>query len=249
MTMRLISNYHRPAQLDEALALLNREDVATVVIAGGTVLTATDLSAATEVVDIQSAVGAHIERQSDRVVYESMARLQDVIDHDATPPLLAELAHREGPNTLRNAATIGGTVAEANPESELLAGLLVHGAIATVTGRDGTADLLVADLLATPDGLSGSIITRISVEIGGETASARTGRTPADTPIVAAVGRIVPDGLKIALTGVATTPVLVDSGSLDELDPPGDFRGSSEYRKELARTLTDRVVAQLGGAS
>ena len=247
--MRLISNYHRPAELDEALALLNREDSATVVIAGGTVLTATDFSAATEVVDIQEAVGADIERRSDRVVYESMARLQDVVDHDATPPLLAELAHREGPNTLRNASTIGGTVAEANPESELLAGLLVHGAIATVAGSSGTADLPVADLLTAPDGLSGGIITHVSVEIGGETASARTGRTPADTPIVAAAGRIVPDGLKIALTGVATTPVLADPDKLDELDPPGDFRGSGKYRKELARTLTKRVVAQLGGAS
>lgn len=247
--MHLISNYHRPTQLDEALALLDRADVATAVIAGGTVLAAAELSTATEVVDIQSVVGSDIARQGDRVVFAAMARLQDVIDHEATPPLLTELARREGPNTLRNAATIGGTVAEANPESELLAGLLVHDAVVTVAQTGGATDHHLADLLGSGTGLEGGIITAVSAEIGGETTSARTGRTPADTSIVAAVGRIVPDGIKVALTGVAPTPLLVDPDNLEVLDPSGDFRGDAEYRKDLARTLTKRVVTQLGGTS
>lgn len=246
--MQLISNYHRPTQLDEALALLQRDDIAASVIAGGTVLVATALSAATEVVDIQAVVGAGIERHGDRVVYEAMARLQDVVDHDATPPLLAELARREGPNTLRNASTIGGTVAEANSESELLAGLLVHEAVVTIARPEGASEHSLEEVLADLGSLRGGIITEVSAAIGGETASARTGRTPADTSIVAAAGRIVPDGVMIALTGVAATPVLVDPDNLADLTPPADFRGGSQYRADLAATLTARVVAQLGGA-
>lgn len=247
--MQMISNYHRPSELDEAISLLARPDVVTAVVAGGTAITAADLPVATEVVDIQSVVGCTIERKADRVIFHAMARLQDVVDDEATPPLIAELAHRAGPNTLRNAATIGGVVAASHPESELLAGLLVHEATITLTSPAGQTEIALANLLANGDVLAGAIITAVSVAIGGETASARTGRTPADTSIVAAVGRITPAGLSIALTGVAATPVLVDPDNLADLDPPEDFRGGTAYRRELAGVLTERVVAQLGGAA
>lgn len=247
--MQSISKYHRPPALDEAIALLGRDSVNTVVIAGGTVVAAADLLPGTEVVDIQSAVGADIERQGDRVVMGAMARLQDVLDNVATPPLLAELSRREGPNTLRHASTVGGAVAEANPESELLAGLLVHDAEVTITKAAGTTDVPLPSVLADPGVLRGGIITSVSVAIGGETASARTGRTPADTSIVSAIGRVVGDGLRVALTGVADTPVLIDPAGLVELDPPADFRGSSAYRKTIAWVLTKRVTTQLGGAA
>ena len=79
------------------------------------------------------------------------------------------------------------------------------------------------------------------------TAVARTGRTPADVPIVAAYGRRTTDGfVAMALTGVAEHPVLVDVfDPTAGLDPAGDFRGSREYRLHLARTLTARVMAEL----
>jgi CO/xanthine dehydrogenase FAD-binding subunit len=249
MKMQMISNYHRPSGLDEAVSLLVRDDVVTAVVAGGTAITAADLAEATEVVDIQAIVGSTVERKADRVVFGAMARLQDVIESDATPPLIAELARREGPNTLRNASTIGGTVAEADCESELLAGLLVHEAMVTLTSSAGETEIALADLLANRELLAGAIITAVSASIGGETASARTGRTPKDTSIVAAAGRIVPAGLRIALTGVAATPVLVDPNDLAALEPIGDFRGTAAYRKELAGVLTERVIAQLGGAA
>lgn len=247
--MQMISEYHRPSQLGEALSLLGRQDVPTTVLAGGTAISVADAATGSEVVDIQDAVGATIERSADRVVFEAMARLRDVVDHEATPPLLVELARREGPNTLRNASTIGGTVAEAHPESELLAGLLVHNATIAVARSSGTEEIPLTELLSDQGLLSDGIITAVSAEIGGETASARTGRTPADTSIVAAAGRIVSSATRIALTGVAPTPVLVDPNNLADLDPPDDFRGSSVYRAELAGVLVQRVIAQLGGAS
>ncbi|MCP3998479.1 MAG: hypothetical protein GY722_25940 [bacterium] len=244
--MKTIVAYHRPNDLDEAVALLERTDVTSTVVAGGTALNTVDLPGNTEVVDIQIAVTAGVARHGDRVVYGAMTRLTDVIEADETPPLLAALAKREGPNTLRNASTIGGTVAEGDADSELLAALLVHDATVQLSG--GT-DVPLADLLSDWSLLDRAIIVAVSVEIGGETASARTGRTPADTSIVAAAGRIVSGGTTIAVTGVATTPVLVNPADLSSLHPPADFRGSSEYRLELAEVLVKRVVSQLGGAS
>jgi carbon-monoxide dehydrogenase medium subunit/putative selenate reductase FAD-binding subunit len=45
---------------------------------------------------------------------------------------------------------------------------------------------------------------------------------------------------RLALAGVAATPVLVDGA--DRLDPPADFRGSSEYRRALAAILMARAL-------
>ncbi len=246
--MKTIAAYHRPDSLNGAISLLARPDVATTVIAGGTALNTGELAPDTEVVDIQQAVTTDVVRRGDRVVYGAMTRLTDLIDHYETPPLLAELARREGPNTFRNAATIGGTVAAAHPESELLVGLLVHDA--TITVNSGNDEISVSAIMADRSLLDRAIITSVSVQIGGETAADRTGRTPADAAIVAAAARLTPTGdLRVALAGVAATPVLVDPDDLDSLHPPADFRGSSEYRLELARVLTGRVVARLGGVS
>lgn len=247
--MRTISGYHRPATIDEALELLNRDGVSSVLIAGGSVVNASEFATDTEVVDLQEACSDNITEESGRVVIGPMVRLQQLVDDPATPGLLRDLALREGPNTLRNAATMGGTVASADPESELLAGLLVHEATVDIAKADGVETATVAEVLSNRQMLTGGVISTISVATGGATATARTGRTPADTSIVAAVGRSLDGGPLLALTGVASTPVLVTRDEVDSLNPPADFRGSSEYRRDLATTLSDRVFHQIGGSA
>jgi CO/xanthine dehydrogenase FAD-binding subunit len=57
---------------------------------------------------------------------------------------------------------------------------------------------------------------------------------------VAAVARRDSNGaLLLAFSGVASVPVLMDD--LETLAPPSDFRGSSEYRKAMAKSLDARV--------
>ena len=53
----------------------------------------------------------------------------------------------------------------------------------------------------------------------------------------------------MALTGVAATPVVVSREEIESLEPPGDFRGSPGYRRHIAATLADRVLARLGEGS
>ena len=249
--MRTISEYHRPATLGEAFELLARVGVRSTLVAGGTVVNAAGdgAGAATEVeiIDLQAVCPGTIEEVAGRVVIGAMARLQDLVDSPMVPPLLRELAHREGPNTLRNAATIGGTVANGDPESELLAGLLIHEATVDIERSAGASTVGLSELLADPNVLAGGIISSISVATGGATASARTGRTPADVPIVAVMGRQTPGGVLLAVTGVASTPILATTGTIDALQPPADFRGSTEYRRYLAGTLANRVIGELGG--
>ena len=180
----------------------------------------------------------------------AMARLSELAAHQAIPELLQHLTQREGPNTLRNVATLGGTVATGNPDSELVAGLLVFDGRVTLA-KAGPVNETVAlgELLADRSLLDGSIIVAVGIETDGQAAVARTGRTPSDTSIVAAVGRRTASGIRLALTGIAATPTLVESDAVADLDPPGDFRGSSEYRRQLAGTLTRRVMEELGEKS
>jgi len=239
----VIETYHRPATLDEAISLLGAEGAT--VLGGGTSLVPSRASAdtATALIDLQGLGLNEIELDADRIVIEAMVTLRGLVDSDLVPAMLRDLARREAPNTIRNAATIGGAVATGDAESELLAGLLVFQAEVAVADSDGEAWHSLGDYLRES---AIGIITRIAISAGGTTHAARTGRTPADRPIVMAVARRTDDGdILLALTGVSAVPIAIDPSALDVLDPSGDFRGTAEYRIHLARTLAGRAVAGL----
>jgi len=233
----LIAAYHRPTSLDEAVDLLQAPN--RIVLAGGTVVNADRAPSDLEVVDLQSLGLDTIEHDGDRVRIGAMATLAAGGDADAVPAWMRTIARAEAPSTLRSLATIGGTVAAGSGESLLLAALLVADARVELAGAEQRG---LAELLATgvPEG---AVITAVTIDPGGTAAEAHTARTPADAPIVAAVARTSNGTTALALTGVADTPVLVDP--LDPsagLTPPADFRGTAEYRLELARILGARAV-------
>ena len=118
----MIEAYHRPSTLEQALDLLDSDHAA--VLAGGTSLIAGDGPDA--VVDLQDLGLDSIALDGDRLAVGAMTRLRDFAASDLVPQPLRQLAMREAPNTIRNAATIGGTVASGDPESELIAG---HGGV------------------------------------------------------------------------------------------------------------------------
>lgn len=247
--MAPIQAYHHPKTMSEALQLLDRREVRTAVIAGGASLVpALDEQGIDEVVDLQGLCPAGIQAGGDRLTIGALTRLQALVDDERVPPLLKEGAFREGPNTFRHQATLGGVIAGAHWESELLAALLVHDAVVTLETAAGTHTLNLAAYLSEVAGqLQNAIITEVTVATGGETGHARVARTPLDTAIVAALARRDAQGeLRLALTGVAATPILIDPDDVEKLDPPGDFRGSSAYRQEMAALLSRRALAQLG---
>jgi CO/xanthine dehydrogenase FAD-binding subunit len=241
----MIREYHRPAALDEALEMLARPGVATAVLGGGTELNGLPVATPDAVVDLQALGLNRIEAAGDRLAIGATATLRDVMDDARMPALLRDLARREAPNTLRNAATVGGAVASPHLESGFVAGLLVCDAVVTVVGRDGSHEVALAGLLADPAAITGRIVTAVSVEPRSGWFAA-TGRTPADTPIVLVVGtRDGAGSVCLAATGVGPTPIVIDPDSLDSLDPPADFRGSTEYRRHLVEVLARRVTERL----
>jgi CO/xanthine dehydrogenase FAD-binding subunit len=244
----MIRTYHRPATLDEALRLL--DDPGAAVLAGGTDLNGDAIGAPSIVVDVQDLGLDKISADGGIVHIGATATLQALVDSDLVPELIRDLAHREAPNTFRNAATAGGVIGASEPESELLAGFLVFDALVTVVGTAGASTVPLGDILDDPELAAGGIIIEIAVPTGGHTAADRTGRTPADRPIVMVAGRLDDaNTLRLVATGVAANPAPIDLDSLYELDPPGDFRGSSGYRRHLAGVLGARVVRELRGGS
>jgi len=246
--MATVSAYLRPATLGDALACLDLPGA--VVVGGGTKVNAARTLEPVVVIDLQGLHIDGIERAGEHgLLVGATATFQRLADDARVPATIREAARREQPSTLRALATVGGLVATADPSSELLATLLVHDGVVTLTGRDGRLSVELAAVLGDGTVLAGRIITAVTVETGGVTSVARTARTRADQPIVAAVARRTPDGQRrLALTGVAAVPVLVapTPDAAAGLEPPGDFRGSTEYRRVLAGVLARRALEGVG---
>jgi carbon-monoxide dehydrogenase medium subunit len=264
-----LEEYYRPQALDEALRLLQHEG--TLPLAGGHHLTAVGRHAARAVVDLQALGLDNLSVQGTHLHIGSMVRLQQLAESAQVGALLAEAAHHEGPLTYRNAVTIGGTIVTRDPVSCVLLSLLVLDAQVQMRRADGSITLHLDSLLDDPTAaLKGGLIIDVSFPqsegISG-TAVTSVARTPRDRPIVAAVVRVDRQGdtcgdVRIALGGVADRPLRaydaerrlagrVFSERLAEeaaaaasasLDPPSDFRGSGEYRREMAAVLVQRAL-------
>ena len=243
--MAKLQGYHRPQSVPEAVALLARPQRITAVLAGGTHLTAQLTGDIDDVVDLQDTGLDRIELAGRRARIGAMVRLAEIAGQPELGDLLPAAAQRELPNTLRNAATIGGVIAGRDGESELLATLLVVDAIVSLAGPSGEHEQPLMEYLQQPHPAA-TLITAVTISVDGHGAAVRTGRTPADKPIVSAVARVGHSGmLHLALSGVAATPVRVAADAVALLAPPGDFRGSSSYRLHLAQVLSARAIAQV----
>lgn len=240
--MRIVG-YHRPADIDEALGLLARPGVRSVVLGGGTVVNRHGGDEA-EAVDLQALGLDRMAVADGRAAIGAMVRLSVLALSTDVPAWLRDLARRELPSTLRTVATVGGTVASVGSDSELVAGLLVADAVVSLATASARFDLPLPQYLHDRSALGAHVITSVSLAVDGNAAVSRTSRTPADVPIVSVIGRVGSDGrVRLAATGVAMLPRLVGDGA--PVDPPGDFRGSADYRRMLAHTLSARVRQEL----
>jgi carbon-monoxide dehydrogenase medium subunit len=263
--------FTKPQVLSEALELLRQPGGRAVPMAGGTWLVPRlqrgvpgSLAGTVDTVVDLSALGLNTVQldQEEGLELGATATLAAVATHDGCRRLaggiLAEAARRAAPANIRNAATVGGTIVCAEPESELLLALLALAAQAVID--DGQPrPLPLSDLLPDPHATIGrGLIVKVHVPPLDPSVSgslARVARTPADYPIVAAAA--VTDGTtaRIALGGVAPSPLLLRLGSPAELDAalatvladvdiPADFRGSADYRRAMAPILAHRALAQ-----
>ena len=202
----------------------------------------------------------------------ALTRHRVLLEHDLVRqhcPLLAEAIRYVGNVRVRNRGTIGGSLAHADPTSEIGCCALAAGARVVVSGPHGERTVPVSDLFAgywstTLD--PAEIITDVLIPV----ARPRQGwsfqemvRRTSDFAIVAvsvifnlAERTGEPASATVALAGVADRVVLADPELLDDdpdesaarvadsLDPPDDVHASGAYRRRLARVLTARALRE-----
>jgi CO/xanthine dehydrogenase FAD-binding subunit len=286
-----LKEYHRPGGLPEAVALLRRSDVRTVVLGGGTWLMGEaphDVEAVVDVADLglnKIVVDANMLRIGAAVVHQTL------VEHE----LMGAAAGRQSPlrvigqaaaamsgRSIRNRATIAGAVVTADSASPLVTALLACDADVVVAGaRDERRDVQgppdfwrvipLSGFLAYRRQVldEGSLITEVRLPIPSTATRSsyeRVARTPKDYPIVCAVASLtmkdgVAGNVRVAVGGVAAAPIRLSQfelgverrrldafldreldAAMHDIQPPGDWLGSADYRKEMARVLVRRVV-------
>ena len=122
------------------------------------------------VVDLQALDLDGIGLTDGTVTLGAMTTLNSMSRSEAVPGVLRELARREAPSTIRNVATVGGTVGGRDGLSGLLAGLLAFGAVVELATKDGSSERSLAEVLADKSSLDIGIITSVSIMTNGEAA-------------------------------------------------------------------------------
>jgi aerobic carbon-monoxide dehydrogenase medium subunit len=274
--------YVAAGSYDEAVRLLaasaERDQEAKILAGGQSLVPMLNLRLAHPelLIDINPADQRPPTLENEMLRLPALTRHRVLLEHDLVRqhcPLLAEAIRYVGNVRVRNRGTIAGSLAHADPTSEIGCCALATGARVVVRGPAGNGQsertVPVSDLFAgywstTLD--PAEIITDILIPA----ARPRQGwsfqemvRRTSDFAIVA-VGVIfnmaersgAPASATVALAGVADRVVLADPHLLNDdpdesaariaetLDPPDDVHASGAYRRRLARVLTARALRE-----
>jgi carbon-monoxide dehydrogenase medium subunit len=195
----------------------------------------------------------------------------------ANCPLLAQAAATVGDPAIRHRGTLGGALAHADPAGDLPAVAVALGAELILQGPGGTrvaaAPEFFVDYLSTTRGPDELVVAvRVPKLPGWGTHYAKFSRTAQAWAIVAVAAAVKVTGgtveqARVGLTNMGPTPVRareVESAiqgapatrealraaaahADDGTQPPSDLHGQADYRRHLARELTERaLVAAVG---
>jgi CO/xanthine dehydrogenase FAD-binding subunit len=242
--------YHAPASADEACRLLGSLEDAKVLAGGQSLVPLLNfrLARPAHLVDINRIPDlARIYERDGGVAVHALARQSDIEDSELVArlcPLLSSAVRLVAHRVIRNRGTVCGSLAHADPASELPAVLLALGGSVTARSTRGDRVIAAADLFTSvmqtalaPDEL---LIEAWFPASPKQSSIAEESRRHGDFALAGAVRA----GERLALFGVAMTPVLADPKDPTRgLQPSGDLEASPEFRLHLVRVLTDRVFA------
>jgi carbon-monoxide dehydrogenase medium subunit len=275
-------SYRDPRSVEEALQLLADHGEDAVILAGGQSLVPLmnfRLATPEVVVDINRVPGLDgLEVSGDGIRLGSLVRASAVERHggvkSALPVLIRALSHVGHPQ-IRNRTTIGGSLAHADPASELPTAAAALDGTVVLASRRGERRVGWEDFFLGPYMTSGEpdemvVEATLSVPEGLEADFVEVARRHGDFALVGAfVGIVRQDGVcaaaRIALCGVAGAPVRirdaeaalvgcgpeghqlgqVESAVRDALDPSDDIHASGEYRRHVAGVLVRRTLERL----
>ena len=264
-------DYQRASSADEAIALISQHGDEAKFLAGGhslIPLMKLRLAQPTVLVDIGRVKDlSYIKDAGDHIAIGALTRHMDVENSDLLKqhvPLLAHAASHVGDSQVRHRGTIGGSIAHADPASDLPATTLALNATYVARGPKGERTIAARDFyqgflesLLAPD----EMITEIRVPkiTGAKWGFQKFNRRAQDWAIVGVAAWQLNGSSGVGLVNMGSTPVLAtstmdalnggasleDAAALADADsePQDDLNASADYRRHLARVLVRRALS------
>jgi CO/xanthine dehydrogenase FAD-binding subunit len=242
--------YHAPTSVEEACSLLGSLEDAKVLAGGQSLIPLLNfrLARPAHLVDINRIEGLdRIYERDGGVAVQALVRqaqVEDSGDVARVCPLLTQAVGLVAHRVIRNRGTLCGSIAHADPASEVPAVLLALDGSVTVRSSRGERVIPAASLFA------GVFETALAAD--ELLVEAWFPASPRPSTILEesrrhgdfALAGVVRAGDRLALFGVAPTPVMADPRDPARgLDPSGDLEATGEFRRHLVRALTERAMA------
>ena len=272
---------HLPTSVSEVVALLDEHGDLAKPIAGGQSLVpmmSLRLASFEHLIDLNGVSELNqVSVSGDSLRIGAMVR-QSTAEHDPqivkSAPLVAKAIPHIGHFQIRNRGTVGGSIAHADPSSELPAVALALDATIEAVGPNGSREIAAKDFFVSTwetSLIDGEILTGVRFPIWSGKCGfvvEEVARRHGDFALVGVAAAVQVDGSKvtkvaIALFGVGGTPVraseaeqaLIAGGISADLEavgklaatnlaPSDDVHASGEYRKSVAATIVARAIAK-----
>jgi len=227
-------DYHRPESLDEAVALLGQGDDASALAGGQTLLQTLKqrLAQPSALVDLGGiAALAGIREEHGRVVVGATTCHREVADSALVGrkiPALARLAARIGDPQVRNAGTLGGSIANNDPAADYPAGVLGLGATVRTDRRELAADDFFVEMFETALE-PGELVTAVAFPVPDRAAYVKFAQPASRFALVGVMVSQRDDEVRVAVTGAG----------------PRVFR-IPEMERALGRSFSPEAIAGIG---
>jgi carbon-monoxide dehydrogenase medium subunit len=265
-------DYVRASSAAEAISLIGQHGSDAKFIAGGHSLLPMmklRLAQPAVLVDISRISDlSYIKDAGDHIAIGAMTRHMDVEKSSVLAqhvPLLAHAASHVGDPQVRHRGTIGGSIAHADPASDLPATTLALGATYVVQGPSGTREIVASDFYKSfleSDLAEDEMLTEIRVPKmnGAGWSFQKFNRRAQDWAIVGVAAWRGANGSGVGLVNMGQTPILASSVSaalaggasiadaaalaVADAQPSADNNATVEYRTHLAKVLVRRALEQ-----
>jgi len=242
--------YHAPASVDDACSLLGSLEDAKVLAGGQSLIPLLNfrLARPQHLVDINRIRDLEgIYERDGGVAVQALARQAAVEDSELVArvcPLLSDAVRLVAHRVIRNRGTVCGSIAHADPASEIPAVMLALGGSAVARSSRGErtirADQLFTGVFETSLAPDEMLVEAWFPASAGKHAIIEESRRHGDF----ALAGVVRAGDRLALFGVASTPVLADRADPTRgLQPSGDLEATPDFRLHLVRVLTEKAFA------
>ena len=263
-------DYKRAASAAEAIALVSEYGEDAKFLAGGhslLPLMKLRLAQPSVLVDIGRLSDlSYIRDAGAHIAIGALTRHRDVETSTVLAehvPLLAHAAGHVGDPQVRHRGTIGGSIAHADPASDLPATTLALGATYVVQGPSGTREIAASNFykgFLESDLAADEMLTEIRVPKmnGAGWNFQKFNRRAQDWAIVGVAAWVRGTESGVGLVNMGSTPILASAVSsalaggasiedaaqlaADNAEPQADNNASVEYRTHLAKTLVRRAL-------